>query len=49
MVGELLANADLREQMGSSARSVIMINGGATQRTLALLGSHIEGQFSSAH
>ena len=48
VVGELLANADLREQMGSRARSVIMINGGATQRTLALLGSHIEGQFSSA-
>jgi 3-deoxy-D-manno-octulosonic-acid transferase len=42
VVSELLIDAAGREQMGSSARAVIMNNVGATQRTLALLSGQLE-------
>ena len=42
VVSELLIDAAGREQMGSSARAVIMSNVGATQRTLALLATQLE-------
>ena len=41
VVGELLVDVAGREQMGSSARAVIISNVGATQRTLALLGDQL--------
>lgn len=42
VVGELLADGAERDNMGSKARSVIMNNVGATQRTLALLDRELE-------
>ncbi len=42
VVGDLLADVAKRELMGSKALSVVKSNGGATQRTLALLDSQIE-------